>query len=132
METGMTFAYWCVLVGALMPLLWTSTAKWGGSNRMPTVANRAPREFLSGLEGHQKRADWAQQNAFEAFPAFAAAVIIAQIAGAPKISIDRLAAIWVAARFLHGLFYVLDWSHARSFAYFIAIGCVIGLFVAAA
>jgi uncharacterized MAPEG superfamily protein len=115
-----------------MPIVWTGTAKWGGANRMPSAANRAPREFLSGLEGRQKRADWAQQNAFEAFPAFAAAVIIAQAAGAAQISIDRLAAVWVAARFLHGLCYVLDWSNARSLAYFIGIGCVIGLFVAAA
>jgi uncharacterized MAPEG superfamily protein len=99
---------------------------------MSTAANRAPREFLSSLEGRQKRADWAQQNAFEAFPAFAAAVIIAQLAGAAQISINRLALVWVVARFLHGLFYVLDWPKARSLAYFIGMGCVIGLFVAAA
>ena len=118
----MTFAYWCVLVGALMPILWTGTAKWGGPNKMPTAANHAPREFLSGLQGRQKRADWAQQNAFEAFPAFAAAVIIAQSAAASQISVNRLAAVWLVARFLHGLFYVLDWSHARSLAYFVGMG----------
>lgn len=128
----MTFAYWCVLIGALMPLTWTGIAKWGGSRKMPIAANRNPREFLGTLTSHQKRADWAQQNAFEAFPAFAAAVIIAHIAGATQSTIDTIAAIWVIARLLHGVFYVMDLSTARSLAYFVGMGCVIGLFVAAA
>lgn len=128
----MTFAYWCVLIGAMMPLIWTAIAKWGGPRKMPAAANRNPREFLGTLTAHQKRADWAQQNAFEAFPAFAAAVIIANIAGAPLTTIDSLAAIWIIARLLHGIFYVMDLSLARSLAYFVGMGCVIGLFVAAA
>ena len=128
----MTFAYWCVLIGALMPIAWTGVAKWGGASKMPIAANRAPREFLGTLTNHQKRADWAQQNAFEAFPAFAAAVIISHIAGAMQPTIDMLAAIWVIARLLHGFFYVMDLSALRSLAYFVGMGCVIGLFVAAA
>jgi uncharacterized MAPEG superfamily protein len=129
---SMTFAYWCVLAGALIPILWTIIAKWGGPDRMPTVANRAPREFLSRLQGRQQRANWAQLNAFEAFPTFAAAVIIAHVAGGSQIWIDRLAGVWVAARLAHGLFYVMDWASMRSFAYFAGIGCVIGLFIVAA
>lgn len=127
----MTFAYWCVLIGALMPLTWTAIAKWGGPQKMPIKANRAPREFLGTLTHHQKRADWAQQNAFEAFPAFAAAVIIAHIAGASQPAINYLAAIWVFARLLHGIFYLMDLSAMRSLMYFVGMGCVIGLFVAA-
>lgn len=125
----MTTAYWCVLVGALMPILWTIVAKMGGARKMPMSANHAPREFLATVQGHQKRADWAQQNAFEAFPAFAAAVIVSHLAGAAQPTIDLLALIWVGARLAHGVCYVADWATLRSTFYFVGIGCVIGLFV---
>lgn len=128
----MTFAYWCVLIGALMPVTWTAIAKWGGPRKMPVAANRAPREFLGTLTNHQKRADWAQQNAFEAFPPFAAAVIIAHTTGATQTTVDHIAAVWVIARLLHGVFYIADLSAMRSLAYFVGMGCVIGLFVTAA
>lgn len=127
----MTTAYLCVLGGALMPIFWTLIAKVGGPRRMPMQANAAPREFLATLSGHQKRADYAQQNAFEAFPAFAAAVIISHLAGAPQASIDLLALIWIAARLAHGICYVADWASLRSLVYFVGMGCVIGLFVIA-
>ena len=127
----MTTAYLCVLVGALMPILWTAVAKFGGPRRMPVAGNAAPREFLATQQGYQKRADWAQQNAFEAFPAFAAAVIISHLAGAPQASIDVLALIWIAARLAHGICYIADWATLRSLVYFAGLGCVIGLFVVA-
>ncbi|MGB0955034.1 MAG: MAPEG family protein [Panacagrimonas sp.] len=128
----MTTAYWCVLLGALMPILWTTVAKAGGRRKMSIAENAAPRAFLSGLEGHQQRADWAQQNAFEAFPAFAAAVIISHLAGAEQSTINVLAIIWVLARLAHGAVYIADLATLRSLAYFVGIGCVVGLFAAAA
>lgn len=127
----MTMAYWCLLIGALMPILWTGIAKMGGKNKMPMSANAAPREFLATVTGHQKRADYAQQNAFEAFPAFAAAVIVSHLAGSPQHTIDLLAMIWVGARLAHGAAYVAGWSTLRSLLYFVAMGCVVGLFVIA-
>eukprot|EP01035_Chromulina_nebulosa_P035064 gene35064-47116_t len=38
--------------------------------------NAAPRVMLAKLDGWRQRANWAQLNGFEAFPPFAAAVII--------------------------------------------------------
>lgn len=128
----MTFAYWCVLIGALMPFAWTMTAKAGGRRKMSLKENHAPRDFLATVEGPQKRADWAQQNAFEAFPAFAAAVIIAHVAGAEQATINLLAGIWVLARIAHGIVYIADLATIRSVVWFVALGCVVGLFVAAA
>lgn len=128
----MTVAYWCVLAGALLPIMWTLVAKAGGPRRMPMAANSAPREFLAGQTGHQKRADWAQANAFEAFPAFAAAVIVSHLAGGAQSSIDLLALIWVGARVAHGICYVADWASLRSTVYFVGMGCVVGLFIVAA
>lgn len=129
----MTFAYWCVLVGALMPFVWTISAKAGGKRKMMISENSAPRAFLDKLDGRQKRADWAQQNAFEAFPAFAAAVIIAQLSGgAEQTTINTLAGIWVLARFAYGIVYMADLATLRSLVWFVALGCVVGLFIAAA
>ena len=128
----MTLAYWCVLIGLLMPILWTGFAKFIGPKKMPIKNNKNPREYLAGLEGVQKRADWAQQNAFEAFPAFAAAVIIAHATGgAAQATINTLAIIWVIARLAHGYFYLADLSSQRSLAYFVAMGSVVGCFIAA-
>ena len=124
----MTFAYWCVLVAAIMPIVWVGAAKVGSSG----YDNNRPREFLARLTGWQQRASWAQDNALEAFPPFAAAVIIAQSAGALQATVDILAGLFVVARTLHGLFYITDRGPLRSFSWLIGFLCVIGLFVAAA
>lgn len=127
----MTIAYWCVLVAGLLPFVWTSTAKFSGRGFAPKD-NHNPREFLETLDGTRKRAHWAQLNAFEAFPLFAAAVIIAQLAGGAPHTIDMLALAFVVLRILHGIFYVTDKATLRSVVWFAAVGCDIALFVVAA
>lgn len=124
----MTCAYWCVLIGGFMPLLWTAAAKFGGGRKMSMSENAAPREFLAGVGGLQKRADWAQHNAFEAFPVFAAAVIIAHVAGAAQARIDLLACLWVAARLAYGVCYLANWATLRSVVWGAAVACVVALF----
>lgn len=128
----MTTAYWCVLIGGFMPILWTATAKFGGGRKMSFGQNAAPREFLAGVTGLQKRADWAQQNSFEAFPVFAAAVIIAHLAGAAQARIDLLALAWVGLRLAYGVCYLADWATLRSVVWTGAVFCVAGLFFAGA
>lgn len=128
----MTIAYWCVLIGAFMPLMWTATAKFGGAKKMTPEQNRAPREFLETVQGVQKRAHWAQQNSFEAFPAFAAAVIISHLAGNAQHTIDLLAMGWVAARVGYGICYLGDWGTPRSIVWGAGVACVVALFVTAA
>jgi uncharacterized MAPEG superfamily protein len=124
----MTTAYWCVLVASLMPLLWTAVAKFSG----PGFNNRAPREFQARLTGFRARAHWAHQNSFEAFPPFAAAVIIAHLAGVAQERIDLLALAFIALRLVYGVLYLADQALLRSIAWTAAVGCVIALFVSAA
>lgn len=121
----MTIAYWCVLLAAMMPIAWAGLAK---SQRFD---NAAPRDYLATLEGWRKRANWAQQNSWEAFAPFAAAVIIAHLAGAKQGTIDVLAVTFVAMRIAYGLLYIADKPTLRSLAWTIGLGCVIGLFLAA-
>ena len=70
--------------------------------------------------------------AFEAFPLFAAAVIIAHLAGAAQSTVDALALAFVVLRAGYVLAYIHDWPTLRSLLWIAAIGCVVGLFVASA
>ncbi len=126
----MTTAFWCVLAAALLPYVFTALAKWGRAETR--YDNRAPRDWLEHLRGWRKRAHWAQLNAFEAFPAFAAAVIVAHLAGAPQARVDDLAVAFVALRTAHGALYVLDRPWLRSTAWALGFACMIGIFVIAA
>lgn len=124
----MTIAYWCVLVGAFLPVLFTGVAKFAG----PGFNNRKVRDFQDGLEGFRKRAHWAHLNSFEAYPPFAAAVLIAHQAGAGGPLIDGLALGWVGLRILYGICYMADLATLRSLVWLGAIMCWVWMFVAAA
>lgn len=122
----MTTAFWCILVVAILPYPIVILAK---SKR--GYDNRAPREQLAHAEGFRKRANWAQFNAFEAFPPFAAAIIIAHLQQVPQATTDMLALSFVAMRILHAVFYVLDKPTLRSLVWFVGFACVVALFVLA-
>jgi uncharacterized MAPEG superfamily protein len=123
----MTIAYWCVLAAALLPYFTVAVAK-----SKSDFDNAAPRDWLARQEGFRKRATWAHENAFEAFPPFAAGVIIAHLARAPQGWIDLLAIVFIAARIAYAALYILDQPTVRSIVWTVGFGCVVGLFVAAA
>jgi uncharacterized MAPEG superfamily protein len=124
----MTVAFWCVLVAGFLPYFGTLTAKIGGER----FDNSNPRDWLDSQSGFRKRANAAQHNSFEAFPFFAAAVIIAHVAGAPQGRIDLFAVVFVLARLFYIAFYVADMSTLRSLAWFVGTGSVVALFLAVA
>jgi uncharacterized MAPEG superfamily protein len=123
----MTTAYWCVLAAALIPYFTIGVAKSKGD-----FDNAAPRDWLALQEGFRKRALWAHQNAFEAFPPFAAGVIIAHLARAPQAWIDALALVFVLARIAYSALYILDKPTPRTIVWTLGFGCVVGLFILAA
>jgi len=124
----MTFAYWSVLLAALLPLIWAGVAKTSAKG----YDNHKPRVFLEQLKGRAARANWAQSNSYEAFPPFAAGVIIASLVGANQLAIDIIAGTFLLLRVLHGVFYIKDMAMARSLVWTGAFFCIIGLFLAAA
>ena len=124
----MTIAYWCVLAAALMPFLWTLVAKTIGER----FDNRTPREWQARLSGMPARAHAAHLNAFEAFPFFAAAVIIAHQLDAPQARVDALALAFVCLRLAYGALYLANQHWLRSLVWAGALGCTIAIFVAAA
>lgn len=124
----MTIAYWCILIAALLPYLFVSLAKIAA----PQFDNSCPREFCETLKGWRKRAYWAQLNGFEAFPAFAVAVLIAQQSFAAQSTIDTLAIVFILARILHGLFYIYNKALLRLLIWTVGFVCMIALFLVAA
>jgi len=124
----MTTAYWCVLAAALMPYVAVSIAKSGGER----FDNSNPRLWLDKQQGFRARANAAQANSFEAFPFFAAAVIVAHLAQAPQDRIDALAVMFVLARAAFIVFYVADWHWARSIVWTIGVVATITIFVSGA
>ncbi len=123
----MTFDYWCIVVAFILPYILIIFAKVGTH-----FDNRAPRAFMEKISGWKKRAYWAHLNGFEAFAPFAAAVIIAHQLQVSSTLLYPCAAIFIIARILYGIFYIIDKSTLRSVAWFIGFGMVISLFVAAA
>jgi len=128
----MTAAFWCVLVAFFLPYLCTWVAKFSGGKFGPRQ-NHDPRAFLDKLEGFPKRAHSAQLNGFEVNPAFAAAVIIAHIAGnAQPETINLLAVLFVVTRLLYIIFYLADWAALRSLAWAVGMGLIAALFFVSA
>jgi uncharacterized MAPEG superfamily protein len=117
-----------VLIAGMLPYIGTLTAKIGGQR----FDNANPREWLGRQAGFRQRANAAQLNGFEAFPLFAAGVIVAHLAGADQARIDLLAVTFVVARLFYVAFYVADKSTLRSLAWFVGIGSAIALFFAGA
>ena len=124
----MTVALWCVLAAALLPYLATTIAKAGGER----YENRDPRAWLERQQGLRLRAHNAQLNGFEAFPFFAAAVIVAQMLQAPQDRVDALALIFIVARVGYLVCYLADWHWARSVAWLLGWLACIFLFVSGA
>ena len=124
----MTTAYWCVLIALFLPYLSTVTAKAVSGGFSPKH-NHDPRALLNSLTGLGRRANNAQLNSFEVTPAFAAAVIIADIVGnAQPVTIDVLAVLFVTSRMLYIICYLADWALLRSIVWFIGMGLVVSFF----
>ena len=121
----MNFAFWCILIAAFLPYLWGTLSKTSGR-----YDNAQPR--LQSKTGWRQRADWAQQNSWEAFAPFAAAVLVAHTAHAAQATTDLLAGLFIVFRIGHGAAYLANRPTLRSLSWLGGILCVIGLFVAAA
>jgi len=123
----MTLALWCVLAAAMLPYVFTLAAK--SSRRFD---NHQPRVYLDATTGWRQRAHWAQLNSFEAFPSFAAGVIINHLLLGANAQANSLALGFVVARIAYGVCYIADWALLRSMVWFAACLCTVALFVSAA
>lgn len=121
---GLTVAYWCVLVAALLPIGCAWLAKSGHmtkARRNGGFDNQHPRDWLSRQTDWRARANAAQANSFEALPFFIGAVIIAHQLGAVQMRLDVLAFVFVVLRLLYIMMYVANMASARSLIWALAL-----------
>ena len=121
----MTIAFWCVLAAGLMPYVFVGIGKSNG------LDNNNPRPAALTLTGARARAYWAHQNSFEAFPLFAAAVIVNHLLRGPNLLANELALAFVLLRIVYGALYMANLATPRSVSWFLGLICVIALFATA-
>ena len=130
---GLTVAYWCVLVAALLPIGCAWLAKSGQmtkSRRAGGFDNQHPRDWLSRQTDWRARANAAQANSFEALPFFIGAVVIAHQLGAHQGMLDILAFVFVVLRVVYILLYVGGQASARSLVWSLALAVNVGILFA--
>jgi uncharacterized MAPEG superfamily protein len=125
----MTTPFLCVLAALVLifvPRMFVAAAQ---AKQPEGYDNRNPRAQQAKLTGLGARAQAAHQNSLEGFAPFAAAVIIAHLAGADPAWSSILACGYVVSRVAYLALYLGDVPAARSLVWIIGTGFVIGLFV---
>ncbi len=89
--------------------------------------NRHPRDQQSRLTGWGRRALAAHQNAHEAFPGFAAGVLVADLTGAAPVWAARLAIAFVICRVAYTGLYLADVATVRSLVWTLGLVATVGL-----
>ena len=128
----MTVPFYCLVIVCFLPYVWGFASIPERQKQLGRVDNKDPRAQQALLTGRGARAIAAHKNAFEAIAIFAPAVIVAHLAGADPAWSSRLAQIFVSARLLHGIFYLLDLDLLRTGIFGVGLACDVGLFVLAA
>lgn len=121
----MTTAYLCVVFCFFLPVLLAGYAKLRSGFKPRD--NARPRAFLADIQGEALRARWAEQNTYEALPAFFAAVIIAHQMQAPQATVDALALAFVVLRVVYAWCYVSNRPSLRSLVWMAGLGCTVAL-----
>lgn len=124
----MSIAYWCLLIAGILPVATVAVAKWGARD----FDNTEPRRWLEKQDGLRRRADAAHRNHFEAFPFFAAGILVAEQLAAAQGTIDALAIAYIVMRIIYTGLYLSNKATLRSVSWFISYLIVIALFCVAA
>jgi uncharacterized MAPEG superfamily protein len=118
----MTIAFWCVLIAGLLPY-----AVFGPAASKLDI--KLPRRLAGDLEGTAARAYGAHLNHFEAFPFFAASVIIAHVLSGPSALVNWLAAAFILVRLFYTAVYLTDRQPLRSASFFVGLAISVVIFI---
>ncbi|MHA7880493.1 MAG: MAPEG family protein [Saccharospirillum sp.] len=110
----MTIALWCLLIAGLLVVLSKAPAMSIMSREPQGYDNHNPRAQQARLEGAGARAIAAHQNTLEAFPLFAAGVLVAQMFAPEHLLTQSLAVLFILSRVVYIWLYVRDFSTVRS------------------
>src|SRR4029079_11641413 len=107
----MTVAEYCIFGAVALYLLSIVPIKWLGFRQYD---NSKPRDGVFYQDAIRARALGAHQNGIEAFPFFAAAVLLAEFREAPQNLINELAVLFLIVRIAYVLTYVGNRPSLRS------------------
>lgn len=120
----MTLPLWCLFISAILIFLAKipvakAMAEEGGGR----YDNHHPRGQQARLTGFGARALAAHQNSFEAFPLFAAGVLVAHVTQSQGALVDGAALLFVLARVLYVVLYWVDLAWQRSLVWVVGLAC---------
>jgi uncharacterized MAPEG superfamily protein len=121
----MTIAEWCVFGTLLLYLLTILGAKWAGGRSFNNARPRDPDFYGDPIRA---RALGAHQNGIEAFPFFAAAVLLAEFRLGPQRLIDELAVLFLIVRIAYVFTYLGNRPTLRSILWSIGFAINIAIF----
>ncbi len=117
----------CLLASALMVLLTKAPVAIAQAREQGGYDNRHPRAQQARLTGFGARALASHQNMLEAFPIFAAGLLLALFAEADSFWISVLAVAFLIARVAYSIFYLADYHLLRSMSWGGGFGASVAL-----
>jgi uncharacterized MAPEG superfamily protein len=114
------------MIAAILPFALTLSAK---AKVFTLRDNHETRAWQGRLTGWRQRAHWAQLNAFESFPIFAAAAIVAYLAAPTSTTTTVAAWAYPATRVAYSFAFVADLASLRSLVWFASMACIVVLFL---
>ena len=121
----MTIAEWCIFGAVMLYLLTITPFKAIGFGRFDNSKPRDPAFFQDPLRA---RALGAHINGIEAFPFFAAAVLLAEFRAAPQNLVNELAVLFLIVRAAYVFTYLGDRPTLRSILWSIGFAINIAIF----
>ncbi|MGD0105782.1 MAG: MAPEG family protein [Rhodopila sp.] len=125
----MTIADFCLLAAVILTIVSIMPAKLSGAREYDNANPRDPRFYMTGL---RSRSQGAHLNGYEAFPFFAAAVILAEMRAVPQVTVNALAVAFILARIVYVLLYLGDRPTLRSVVWSLGFACNVGIFLSPA
>jgi uncharacterized MAPEG superfamily protein len=123
----MTIADLCLLAAVILTVASIVPAKLSGRSDYDNANPRDPRFYTQGLRA---RSQGAHLNGYEAFPFFAAAVILAEMRGVAQPTVNALAIAFVLARMVYVLLYLTNRATLRSLIWSVGLACNLAIFFA--
>jgi uncharacterized MAPEG superfamily protein len=121
----MTIAEWCVFGTLMLYLLTIASVKLTGHRHFDNARPRDPAYYEDAIRA---RALGAHQNGIEAFPFFAAAVLLAEFRLGPQHLIDELAVLFLIVRIAYVFTYLGGRPTLRSILWSIGFVINVGIF----
>ncbi len=123
----MTIADLCLLAAVILTIATIAPAKLDGGREYDNANPRDPGFYKPGL---RTRSQGAHLNGYEAFPFFAAAVILAEMRLAPQGIVNGLAVAFIVIRVAYVALYLTNRPTARSIVWSAGFLCNLAIFFA--